>query len=105
MSLASVQEIIRRKWTDLPMPNEVIDFVHSLPAAIPVGLSFPTAMVNLSLMMMRPLAVIIKPTSPVTLMIMAMNIPTKIMNMVATPHPLFATMPSQDCMTTTMIMH
>ena len=62
-------------------------------------------MVNLSLMMMRPLAFMIKPTYPVTLMMMNMNTPTTVMNMAETPPPLFAAMPSQDCMTTTMIMH
>ena len=40
MSLASVQEIICRKWTDLSMTNKVIDCVHSLARRNPCGIIF-----------------------------------------------------------------
>ena len=48
MSLATGREITRRRWTALPMPNEVIDRVHALARRRPRGLTFLIGTANAS---------------------------------------------------------
>ena len=105
MRLASGREIVRRKWTTLPMPNAVIYFVHGLSRHNPCGIIFTTTMFNLFLIMMITMTVMMTPTSPVTPMTGTINTPLLMMKIVSKTHPLLVTIPSQECMTTMMIMH
>ena len=56
-------------------------------------------------MIMRPMVAMMTHTYLVELMIVTMATPLTMMNMVATPYPLFVITPTQECMTTMIIMH